>query len=1810
MNVESSYKMSLKYTVDSGQKPEKEPENELEEQKSFAPVIQIRPRISIPNDEFRRLIQEESEKPPKLAVSKTFHQRSESNLSKIPPAEDLFTCENGENLEEVKRNELRLQSYIQIRIKSPLEKADDLVDNWPFLEIRKAILRILKAFSELCKIITSSKLFQITVIIVIFFNTVVLALEDPKAVVLPSPYLELELFFLFFYTAEFAMQVFANGAFLTEQAYFRDGWNLLDFTIVVTAWLSAFAGSGFRLSALRSLRILRPLRSISSIRGMKVIFLSIMASIKPLISALMILFFFILIFAIGAVQLWMGTLKYYCMEITTGIFEPSGINCGAYKCVEGFECAYTGENPNFGVTGYDNILISLITTFQTITLEGWSTNNMVYNISSFGYFSVLYYIPLIFLAAYLILNLTLAIITTSFQEIITTLPDNENNEIEKVSDELFREIYKNTTTVFEAEKKNTEENNDKRKLENTENGEKKCNMTEENIKINQLQDIIEESYKSENGELYSDENFNFNTLIEKNSMSVKVAKKKPTIGYGIYSHEEAKRSKRDSLLDAEISDKSDLLRVEKAETNQILTGVQPEPDRNRRDSIDYNKLKNVVTIKHHTLLSLQKNPSNIKRSTLELVEKYALDSNSRIDIIPPLDKAYDADQIPFTYREPNQNHPKLNYHQAKLLELKEKFSEFDSKFALFLWLGLRFQEQNAFRMVTFSAKEFISDRLNKSIEGDWSGSDISNRSNKKTQELSRKLSTMNFRLWSAGSMGLWERIKYPLKIFINSKHVSYLIMASVLINTGVLSYDHYGISVEESVLLDTMNNFFTYFFFVALVLNIVGNGIKLFLRDFMNYVDAIVVLISMIELFFTSASGGTVNAFRVIRIFRIFRVVRVIRIFRYMSSLAHIIGALGHSVSNMLYLLLILLLFQLIFTLLGMQVFGGNFNFPQGQPYGNYDTFFWAFVTTFQVLSTENWNDELTSSLRSNAGPASCLLLVVWMILGNYILLNLVLAILLDGFSQEDSDTQLIETTLKLNLKIQKKLKDLDDFEDSDSESPEKDRVHRVNSNYERLDCCKSYFLFSKTNPVRVACYKITQSPYFDNFMLIIIFLSSVKLTWETYILNSPSTSSESILSTDFDIFFTICFCIEVIMKSIAVGLVLDPNTYLHEYWNILDFLIAIISMVDICVSSIHIPVVKVFRVVRALRPLKLIKHNVSLKIVVSALLESIAAIFNVLIIILLIWLMFAILGVSLLAGKMYNCSDPNITTLVECTAQGYSWVNTNSNFDNVYRAFLVLFIITSQESWPNRMLEGCSSVGVGIAQVHNGNQYVAFYYMIFLMVSNWFLLNVFTVVVFQKFNEAKKNESSIAALLLTKDQLAWTEIQQLILKAKPGVDAVRIPKNKIRLFMYELTKNQKFQNTIMCVIVINMIVMALPYDLAPATYLATLDYINIGCTCVFVTEAAIKITGLGTTYFGNSWNQFDFSIVVISIADLIITYALSTTVPLLRQGPQLLRVLRILRVSRLFRLIKSLQTLQNLLTILRYALPAILNVMGLITLFFYIFAILGSFLFYQVNNGVEIDQFYNFFNFSNSMLILWRISTGEDYPILMYDCMMQTGQFATVVYFCTFVAFIDWVMIDLFVAIILQYYEEFSNNPDSSIGLFTKDIKIFKRWWFTYNTESFNWKIGKEGLKDIVLKVAKEFELLTDDSPLGLIKFLGSMNIEMDNEGYFYFNDILFGLLKKKYTRKLEKRGKHTAKILRVEEARTKRALAHIRESYRGKSEKEELGQNLFINTILLKGIFRSWKNFTVRPKQSPRSITPQFSDIEDPGENSLVDS
>jgi len=96
------------------------------------------------------------------------------------------------------------------------------------------------------------------------------------------------------------------------------------------------------------------------------------------------------------------------------------------------------------------------------------------------------------------------------------------------------------------------------------------------------------------------------------------------------------------------------------------------------------------------------------------------------------------------------------------------------------------------------------------------------------------------------------------------------------------------------------------------------------------------------------------------------------------------------------------------------------------------------------------------------------------------------------------------------------------------------------------------------------------------------------------------------------------------------------------------------------------------------------------MKVVVIALLESVGAIFNVLIVVVLIWLMFAILGISLLGGRLGYCdvgtNDYYGISRSECEEMGKNWRIFDTNFDNIFKAMNTLYVISSLEGWPDIM--------------------------------------------------------------------------------------------------------------------------------------------------------------------------------------------------------------------------------------------------------------------------------------------------------------------------------------------------------------------------------------------------------------------------------------------------------------------------------------------------------------------------------------------
>jgi len=155
------------------------------------------------------------------------------------------------------------------------------------------------------------------------------------------------------------------------------------------------------------------------------------------------------------------------------------------------------------------------------------------------------------------------------------------------------------------------------------------------------------------------------------------------------------------------------------------------------------------------------------------------------------------------------------------------------------------------------------------------------------------------------------------------------------------------------------------------------------------------------------------------------------------------------------------------------------------------------------------------------------------------------------------------------------------------------------------------------------------------------------------------------------------------------MGIIMDEGSYLRESWNQLDCFIVVSSLMDFFLTGVDLPIIKVLRLLRTLRPLRFISHNKSMKMVVAALGDSVGSIFNVMIVVLVIWMMFGIFAINLFAGKMFYCSIGKFTyrDKYECNVNGGSWQVHDSNFDNIIQAMMTLFIVSSLEGWPDIML-------------------------------------------------------------------------------------------------------------------------------------------------------------------------------------------------------------------------------------------------------------------------------------------------------------------------------------------------------------------------------------------------------------------------------------------------------------------------------------------------------------------------------------------
>uniref|UniRef100_A0A8C6RB76 Voltage-dependent L-type calcium channel subunit alpha n=1 Tax=Nannospalax galili TaxID=1026970 RepID=A0A8C6RB76_NANGA len=1028
----------------------------------------------------------------------------------------------------------------------------------------------------------------------------------------------------------------------------------------------------------------------------------------------------------------------------------------------------------------------------------------------------------------------------------------------------------------------------------------------------------------------------------------------------------------------------------------------------------------------------------------------------------------------------------------------------------------------------------------------------------------------------------WNRFcRRKCRAAVKSNIFYWLVIFLVFLNTLTIASEHYNQPHWLTEVQDTANKALLALFTAEMLLKMYSLGLQAYFVSLFNRFDCFIVCGGILETILVETkimSPLGISVLRCVRLLRIFKITR------YWNSLSNLVASLLNSVRSIASLLLLLFLFIIIFSLLGMQLFGGKFNFDEMQTRrSTFDNFPQSLLTVFQILTGEDWNSVMYDGIMAYGGPSFpgmlvCIYFIILFICGNYILLNVFLAIAVDNLADAESLTSAqkeeeeekerkklartaspekkpevvekkpaVEETKEEKIELKSITADgesppttkinMDDLQPSENEDKgpysnpdatgEEDEEEPEMPVGPRPRPLSELHLKEKAVPMPEASAFFIFSPN-NRFRLqchrIVNDTIFTNLILFFILLSSISLAAEDpVQHTSFRNHMT------------AYGAFLHKGSFCRNYFNILDLLVVSVSLISFGIQSSVINVVKIL-VLRVLRPLRAINRAKGLKHVVQCVFVAIRTIGNIVIVTTLLQFMFACIGVQLFKGKLYTCSDSSKQTEAECKGnyitykdgevdhpiiQPRSWENSKFDFDNVLAAMMALFTVSTFEGWPELLYRSIDSHTEDKGPIYNYRVEISIFFIIYIIIIAFFMMNIFVGFVIVTFQE--QGEQEYKNCELDKNQRQCVEYA---LKARP----LRryIPKNQHQYKVWYVVNSTYFEYLMFVLILLNTICLAMQHYGQSCLFKIAMNILNMLFTGLFTVEMILKFIAFKPKgYFSDPWNVFDFLIVIGSIIDVI----LSETNSAEENSRISITFFRLFRVMRLVKLLSRGEGIRTLLWTFIKSFQALPYVALLIVMLFFIYAVIGMQVFGKIslNDTTEINQNNNFQTFPQAVLLLFRCATGEAWQDIMLACMpgkkcapesepgnSTEGEMPCGSSFAVFY-FISFYMLCAFLIISL-FVAVIMDNFD----YLTRDWSIlgphhldeFKRIWAEYDPEAK----GRIKHLDVVTLLRRI------QPPLGFGKLcphrvackrLVSMNMPLNSDGTVMFNATLFALVR-----------------------------------------------------------------------------------------------
>ena len=636
----------------------------------------------------------------------------------------------------------------------------------------------------------------------------------------------------------------------------------------------------------------------------------------------------------------------------------------------------------------------------------------------------------------------------------------------------------------------------------------------------------------------------------------------------------------------------------------------------------------------------------------------------------------------------------------------------------------------------------------------------------------------------------------------------------------------------------------------------------------------------------------------------------------------------------------------------------------------------------------------------------------------------------------------------------------------------------------------------------RDVCRRISESKHTDHFILFLILANCVTMASD-----HPKVDPESDMRMALDVidmFFTIIFTVEMCIHIVAIGFYKEKDAYLRGWWNRLDFTIVCVSWLDYLAAALEIKFLRTLRLLRALRALRMFNRLTGLKILIDSLLDSVIALGTIFGTTLLVFLSYAILGVTVFKGRFHRCiDDVGVAGIDTCIGsfvdggaiQSKMWLRPHNNFDNVLHGMFTLFTVSTSNDWIiTAQLAIDAPEFVGQQPIRENVPGRIVFFMLFIVIVNFFFLNLFIGVIYGKYVE----RSTAGMEDLSKEQKQWLDMLRQLTFAKPQKDIKTIVASKhvthsthlapagmdmpdmhAKEKAFTLVSHKMFDHFIVVCIIANCIMMAATYHGESQQWADMQALLNLVFTLIFTVEAFLKLYAFGfSIFFNDSWCRFDCFVVTGSWADLIFTWL---GIDLFSSS--LFRIIRISRVigriGRVFKLLgdnTSTLGLDEIMECLYQVLPQLGYIGILVGLILFIFAVLAMNLFGNLAQTGCIGPNTNFERAPRAALTLLGVATKDRITCTIHAAMVQEpycseadGTCGTPglpqIFFLSFSLVIMFTTLEMFVNVVLQSFEDLSSAAGLPITL--AHIEQFEDAWKKLDPMATGW-IAQNDLKSL----------------------------------------------------------------------------------------------------------------------------------------------